>query len=152
MRTSQDGIDLIITRYPGCRLFSYRSSNDKWMIGYDHTDGVYEGMVTTFAQAETWLRDDLRPFEEAVESMVQVPLRQNQFDALVVFAYDVGSDVLRHADLLAFLNAYQYNHAADAFLEHGNEVHDHRRAVERALFIAPPIHGMWQKFLAWMRR
>jgi len=115
MRTSQDGIDLIM-HFKGCRL-----------------------------------TDDLRPFEDVVERVVQVPLRQNEFDALVAFAYDLGTDALRHADLLAFLNAHQHDRVADAFLEHGNDVHDRRRAAERALFIAPPKRGMWHKFLAWLR-
>jgi len=123
MRTSQDGIDLII-HFEGCQLPS-------------------------LAQTEAWLRDDLRPVEEMVDRVVQVPLRQNEFDALVAFAYDLGTDTLRRADLLAFLNAQQHDRIADTFLEYDGL--RERRAAERALFIAPPVRGIWQKFLAWLR-
>jgi len=165
VHTSQEGIDLIIAGFRGrpfvhlhfgtphfrpcqCQLAAYRNQNGEWAIGYNHTADVYAGMITTFAQAETWLYDDLRPVEEAVESMVRVSLRQNEFDALVAFAYGLGIDALRHADLLVFLNAQQYDRAADAFLKHGDGP---RRAAERALFIAPSERGMWRNFLAWLR-
>jgi len=168
VHTSQEGIDLIIAGFRGrpgvhlhfgrphfgrcqCRLTSYRNQHGEWAIGYNHTTDVYDGMVSTFAQAEVWLCDDLRPVEEAVERMVRVSLRQNEFDALVAFAYDLGSQTLRDTDLLVFLNAQQYDRAADAFLEHGDGMCDSRRAAERALFIAPPKRGMWRKFLVWLR-
>jgi lysozyme len=150
MHVSQDAIDLI-TRFKGCRLTAYRDHDDQWTVGYSHKSDVSETMVISIEQAVRWLAEDLGRYEDFVAKTVHVPLQQHQFDALVAFAYDLGTDTLWHSDLLAFLNAHQYDRAADAFLEFGDGVRDRRRMAERDLFRAPPPKGMWQNFLAWMR-
>lgn len=56
-----------------------------------------------------------REYEPAVNRYVQVPLTQNQFDALVDFAYNAGAQNLRNSTLLKKLNAGDYAGAAKEF-------------------------------------
>lgn len=70
-----------------------------WTIGYGHTAGVKPGQTITQAQAEEYLRQDCRKFERCVNDAAYVPitaqLNQNQFDALVSFAFNCGAGNLK---------------------------------------------------------
>lgn len=92
-KISQAGLDLI-KQFEGCRLTAYQCSAGVWTIGYGHTAGVYKGMKITQAQAETYLLQDVAKFEKYVSNPTYVPftdkLNQNQFDALVSFAFNLG--------------------------------------------------------------
>ena len=63
----------------------------KYTIGYGHTSGVEPGDTCTREQAEEYLRQDLVDAEETIEALVNVPLSQCQFDALVSLVYNIGS-------------------------------------------------------------
>jgi len=112
-------------------------------IGYGHTEGVTLGMVITFEEAEELLRKDLREFEGKVSSLAQVPLTENQFSALVSFAFNAGAEALRNSTLLRRLNAGRYEEAADQFLRWvmggGQRLPGlvRRRQAERRLFLQP---------------
>lgn len=146
MRTSQKGIDLI-KKFEGCRLEAYKCPAGIWTIGYGHTKGVKDGMIITQEQAEEFLREDLRIFEQTVESCVKVPLSQNQFDALVSFCYNCGSGALRTSTLLRLLNEGNYSSAADQFLrwnKAGGKVLvglTRRREEEREMFKIFPSYN-----------
>lgn len=91
MKTSQNGINLI-KQFEGCRLTAYRCPAGKPTIGYGHTAGVKMGQRITQAQADAFLRDDLAKFEKNVMKYDQkYHWNQNQFDALVSFAFNIGS-------------------------------------------------------------
>ncbi|MDF0605378.1 lysozyme [Neisseriaceae bacterium TC5R-5] len=81
-----------------------------------------------------------KEYAPAVERYVQVPLTQNQFDALVDFAYNCGGQNLRGSTLLKKLNAKDYAGAAkefDKWVNGGGKKLPgliKRRAAERALF------------------
>lgn len=91
MKTSQNGIGLI-KQSEGCRLEAYRCPAGKPTIGYGHTAGVKMGQKITQAQAESFLKDDLAKYEKLVEKYdYKYHWNQNQFDALVSFAYNIGS-------------------------------------------------------------
>ena len=64
-------------------------------------------------EAEALLAADLKTAESGVSRLVSVPLAQNQFDALVSFAYNLGAASLMSSTLLRKLNAGDYNDAAD---------------------------------------
>jgi lysozyme len=66
-------------------------------------------------QAEKILIFSIREYESAVSRYVKVPLNQNQFDALVDFAYNAGAQNLRTSTLLKLLNAGNYDAAATEF-------------------------------------
>jgi lysozyme len=81
----------------------------KWTIGYGSTKGVRSGMNITQQEAEDLLVKDVNEFEAAVNRLVKVPLTQNQFDALVSFAFNVGSGNLSSSTLLRKLNVSDYD-------------------------------------------
>lgn len=91
MRTSQRGIEFI-KQFEGCRLTAYKCAAGVWTIGYGHTAGVQAGQTITQVQAESFLKDDLLKFEKMVEKYDgNYHWNQNEFDALVSFAFNIGS-------------------------------------------------------------
>ena len=91
MHISDDGIALI-KKYEGCKLTSYKCPAGVWTIGYGHTSGVTENMTITQAKADTFLQQDLVKFEKLVEKFdSKYHWVQNEFDALVSFAFNIGS-------------------------------------------------------------
>ena len=63
-------------------------------IGYGHTSSVYEGQTITEQDAEELLRKDLMWFEQEVCRLINGPLTQQEFDAIVSFTFNVGSGAL----------------------------------------------------------
>lgn len=91
MKTSQEGIKLI-EEFEGCRLTAYQDSVGVWTIGYGHTKNVKRGQVITREQAEHYLIQDVAKAESNVNSFnSKYHWTQNQFDALVSFAFNIGS-------------------------------------------------------------
>lgn len=139
--TGQKGIDLI-KRFEGLRLRSYLCPANVWTIGYGHTGGVTNNQIITSEQAESILKTDLRRFENGVSDVVKVDLNQNQFDALVSLAFNIGLSAFAGSTLVRLLNDRDYAGAADQFLrwdKAGGKVLQGlstRRAAERALFNA----------------
>ena len=97
--------------FEGCRLTAYQDSVGVWTIGYGHTKGVFEGMSITQEEAEQMLLTELEEYEGYVEKYVTVPLTQNQFDALVVWVYNLGPTNFRNSTLLKELNSGNYTAA-----------------------------------------
>jgi GH24 family phage-related lysozyme (muramidase) len=63
-----------------------------WTIGYGHTKGVSNGMVITQAQADKFLLEDIANAEKNVNSFNSKYFwTQNEYDALVSFAFNIGS-------------------------------------------------------------
>ena len=140
-KIGQAGLALI-KQYEGCRLAAYRCAAGVWTIGYGHTAGVHSGMTITQAQADAYLQQDIAKFEGYVNNPAYVPitanLNQNQFDALVSFAFNLGAGNLRK--LCKGRTAAQiartmpnYNKAAGKVLAGLRR----RRAAEQALFNKP---------------
>lgn len=91
LKTGQAGVDLI-KKYEGCRLDAYKCPAGVWTIGYGHTGNVKQGDKITQEQADEFLVADLGKFEEKVNKYYnQYKWNQNEFDALVSFAYNFGS-------------------------------------------------------------
>lgn len=142
---SKTGIDLI-SSFEGIRLNAYDDGVGVWTIGIGTTvypNGVIvkKGDKCTLEQALKYLQHDLKSFEKTVNESVKVPLSQNQFDALVSLAYNIGSGAFKNSTLLKKLNAKDYAGAADQFLvwnKGGGKVLKglvRRREAERALFL-----------------
>ena len=112
MKISQEGIDLI-KHFEGCELESYRCSANVLTIGYGTTKHVVEGMKISQHQAEELLMKDLEEFEEYVEDLIDVPLEQNQFDALVAWTYNLGPTNLKTSTLRKVLNKGAYDDVAE---------------------------------------
>jgi lysozyme len=97
----------------------------------------------TMEQAETLLRNDLHATSLPVEGLVKVSVTDNQFAALVSFAFNVGVNNLRNSTLLRKLNQGDYEGAALEFAKWnkaGGKVLPgltRRRAAEAMLFRTP---------------
>jgi lysozyme len=139
MRISQEGVNLI-KHFEGCRLEAYKCPAGVWTIGYGHTKGVKEGDAIEQEAAEAFLIEDLEAFEQAVTRLVEVPLTQQQFDALVSWTFNLGAGNLAESTLLRKLNNYQYAEVPEQMMRWvraGGQVLDglvKRRAAEAALF------------------
>lgn len=98
MRASNQLIDKI-KEFEGLRLNAYRCPAGVPTIGAGHTRGVKMGQTITMAQADALLKGDLLPCEKYVNSL-KLDLTQNQFDALVDFAFNLGTPALAGSTLL----------------------------------------------------
>lgn len=140
-KIGQAGLALI-KQYEGCRLAAYRCAAGVWTIGYGHTAGVHSGMTITQAQADAYLQQDIAKFEGYVNNPAYVPitanLNQNQFDALVSFAFNLGVGNLRK--LCKGRTAAQIAQAMTQYCKANGKVLAglrRRRAAEQALFNKP---------------
>lgn len=115
MKISERGIETI-KRHEGLRLDSYQDAAGVWTIGYGHTETARPGQRITVETAERLLMQDIEQFESAVNRLVQVPLTQSQFDALVSFTFNVGIGALERSTLRWLLNNADYAGAADQLL------------------------------------
>ena len=127
------------------KVEAYPDSGGVLTIGYGHTGvDVYRGMTCTLSQAAQWLATDVHRAEVAVETLVKVKLTQSQFDALVIFAYNVGTGEKGFAGstLLRYLNADDAKDAATQFLIWDkvrgieNLGLERRRRLEMAFFLS----------------
>lgn len=136
MKISDKGLS-IIQEFEGCRLKAYICPAGVLTIGYGHTGkDVKSGMSITKSQAIDLLRKDVAKFEKQVMKYNSTyKWNQNQFDALVSFAFNIGSiDQLTNngkrsiAEISAKIPAYnKANGKALAGLTR-------RRAAEKKLF------------------
>lgn len=143
--TSRVGIDLI-SSFEDTKLNAYDDGVGVWTIGtgttvYPNGVKVKKGDTCTLEQAKSYFAHDLKKFESAVNQAVNVSLSQNQFDALVSLAYNIGASAFSNSTLIKKLNANDYIGAADQFLvwnKGGGKVLKglvRRREAERALFL-----------------
>lgn len=148
MRTSQAGLD-VIKAFEGFRSSSELLPNGRWIIGYGHLRRAAEGVRVSETEAEAILREyDLPPVERFVMRCVLAPMTQNEFDALVSLAFNIGPKAFASSDVVAEMNGGNRLDAAQAF-DHwrrakiGGRVQIvdalvRRRAAEKALFLNAP--------------
>lgn len=137
MKLSKAGINLI-KKYEGLRLKAYKPvpTEKYYTIGYGHYGAdISRETIITETQAEELLRADLDKFERAVVSLNR-KWTQNQFDALVSFAFNCGAANLKklvaNRDILQIADAFLlYNKAGGKTLNGLIR----RRKEERALFL-----------------
>jgi len=113
MKLSETGYNLI-RECEGFRPEVYLDQVGKQTVGYGHLLTAGEIAQDTFAdgltpdEAEEILTQDVQFAEDAVTSLVTVPLTQNQFDALVDFTFNLGKAALAGSTLLKLLNSGGY--------------------------------------------
>ncbi|HEY1935644.1 MAG TPA: lysozyme [Acetobacteraceae bacterium] len=137
----------LLKSFESLRLDAYQDVAGIWTIGYGHTGGVTPGMQITEAQADQDLLNDLAGTEAAVNSAIgDAATTDNQFSAMVVLCFNIGSANYRSSTVLRDHLAGDYPAAADAFLM-WNEAHvngvlqvvaglTRRRTAERALYLS----------------
>ncbi|SEN19899.1 lysozyme [Paenibacillus sp. OV219] len=138
-----------IQNFEGCRLTAYKpvAAEKYWTIGYGHYGpDVKQGQKITQKQADDMFYNDMQSYVAGVNALVHVPINQNQFDALVSFAYNVGVGGLQRSSLLLFVNLGSFMAAADEFPKwcHGAggvmlQGLLNRRNKERAVFLTPVV-------------
>jgi len=155
MRTNESGIRLI-KAFEGLRLKAYKCPAGIWTIGYGHTLNVFPGQVITEQEADILLKMDIQLCEKIITPFIKVQVNDNQFSALISFAYNIGPGNPKAifkkggfywSKVLKELNAGNYEAAADAFLLY-NKARDpetkklielsgltKRRKAERELFL-----------------
>jgi lysozyme len=141
MRINTAGLDLI-KEFEGCKLQAYYDAVGRPTIGYGHTgEDVYIGKEITQLEANNLLYSDIREFEAQIALLIEHEVNDNQFSALVCFAYNLGANTLKHSTLLAKVNEGDFTAAADEFPKwtHAGGVEleglVRRRAAERELFL-----------------
>jgi lysozyme len=98
----------LIKQFEGLHLTPYLCPGRVWSIGYGHTRSVQAGMRITPAQAGQLLDGDVRTTAAVVQKLVTVPLNDNQFAALVSFAFNIGTGNFQRSTLLKLLNRGWY--------------------------------------------
>lgn len=116
-----------------------------WTNGWGHTGpDVKPGQVITQVKAEELLDADLQRFEFGVLALLDRPVNQGQFDALVSFSFNVGLGNLKTSTLLRMVNAGEMGNAAAQFSRWNKGAGKvmkgliRRRAAEAALFTGSP--------------
>jgi GH24 family phage-related lysozyme (muramidase) len=146
---SDNGFSLL-KEFEGCRLKAYKDVGGVWTIGYGATGpDVYEGLVISQEQADTWLRQDVSYFAKSVNDFVTVKLNQNEFDALVCLSYNIGLGAFKSSTLLKLLNGNtDRSLVASEFLKwckvDGKVVEGlkRRREREKSLFLTKALHPL----------
>lgn len=104
MRIGKAGLDLI-KEFEGLRLKAYIPvKGDVPTIGWGHTKGVKIGDKITKATAEKYLTQDIAPTVAAVNRAIKVPVTQNEFDACVSLAFNVGITAFNKSTLVKRIN------------------------------------------------
>lgn len=143
---SQQCLDLI-KEYEGYSAVPYKCSAGVPTIGYGATWYPDSGKKVTMQDksitkttANAMLKSMVQSYADAVQRYVQVPISQNQFDALVSLTYNIGKESFRTSTLLRLLNQRDYLGAADQFKRWNKDSGrirsglTRRRAAEKALF------------------
>jgi len=96
VNVSKAGI-LLIKHHEGVRNKPYRCPAGLWTVGVGHLIGdgkqLPDGYNKTFTDREIdkILKADLRRFELGLSKLLpNVPLKQNEFDALISFCFNLG--------------------------------------------------------------
>lgn len=105
MRINEAGL-AIIRNFEGLRLKAYRCPAGKLTIGYGHTGpDVFPELEITKEKAEELLSEDTNRISQAIRSLLKRELNDNQFSALVSFAYNCGTSALSRSKLLKLINS-----------------------------------------------
>ena len=140
-----NAIDLI-KRYEGFRPQAYQDSVGVWTIGYGTTiingQPVKQGMTITQDQALQLVQQEVNKLWSKIESILKVKINDNQMNALVDFAYNLGYNALKTSTLMRLVNESKFDEAANQFprwVYAGGKVLPglvKRREAERQLFLS----------------
>ena len=108
MELSQKGKDLIM-QFEGCKLTAYQDSVGIWTIGYgniyyENNVAVKKGDIITHNRAIELFNLIVKRFEVDVDLLVTSNVNQNQFDAMVSLAYNIGIGNFKSSSLLKMVN------------------------------------------------
>lgn len=147
MRISDRGLEMI-RRFEGFEERAYTCPGGARTIGYGHVikqgePYEEEGYLMDHEHAIEVLDKDCDIAENAINQLVRVPLNQNQYDALVSFAYNVGVGAFAKSTMLSAINAGDMARAAAEFPRWNRSKGkvlsglSRRRDAEMRLFLLP---------------
>ena len=155
MKISDNGLNLI-KKFEGCRLTAYQDAVGVWTIGYGTTNAdkaitgisIRQGLRISQETADEWLRQSVdKKYGPKVDKYSAYNWTQPEFDALVSFAYNIGS-----IDGLTAKGTRTRSEIAAKILEYnkaGGKVLSgliRRRQEERKLFLTPvTVKTGWQQ-------
>jgi lysozyme len=117
MRTTSQRGRALIEKHEGLRLLPYLCPAGIPTIGFGNTfypNGRrvrIEDPPLTRSEANELLAAVLVRFEKSINTLVTKQITQNQFDALVSFVYNVGTEAFRRSTLLRVINSNPGNFA-----------------------------------------
>ena len=146
MIVSKNGLDLI-KEFESFKSKPYLCPSQKATIGFGSTyypDGkkvtLQDKEITEEKAFEILEYIANKDFGSNINKVVKVPLNQNQFDALVSFAYNIGNVNFNSSTLLRWLNQGNYKEASMQLLRWNKSKGivlnglTKRRKAEKALF------------------
>ncbi|WP_034911964.1 lysozyme [Erwinia sp. 9145] len=110
LQTSVEGLALIAD-YEGCRLQPYQCSAGVWTDGIGNTRGVVPGKTITERQAAQGFISNVLRIEAALARCVPVTMPQPVYDALVSFAFNVGTGNACGSTLVRLLKEKRWREA-----------------------------------------
>ncbi|MCR5764579.1 MAG: lysozyme [Treponema sp.] len=127
----------IIKQFEVCKLKAYKNNCGVWCIGYTHTRGVIPNMQISQSEADSLLIEDVQKIADAVDNspFIQIPLSDEQRDALICFAYNTGFGNLKK--LCENRNAQEIAESILKYNKIGNTINENltkRRQAEHDLF------------------
>lgn len=123
MKISENGIELI-KQFEGLSLKPYLDSVNIPTIGYGNTYyptrekvTMSDTPITKEYATELLSYTAQKDFGSFINKVVKVKLNQNQFDALVSFAYNLGNGNLQNSTLLKKVNSGDFIGASNEFIK-----------------------------------
>jgi lysozyme len=108
MKFSDAGIAWL-AKYEGFRSRSYQDQAGIWTIGYGtislNGQPVTEGMEVNQLVALALMRGNFTDTVAAINRLVIAPITQDQFDALVSLAYNIGTGAFAGSTVLKVINS-----------------------------------------------
>ena len=139
---------LLIKHHEGVRSRPYRCPAGLWTVGVGHLIGdgksLPESWNRTFSQEEIdkILKFDLRRFELGLTKLLpNIPLKQNEFDALVSFCFNLGLGCFQRSTIRQALLRGDKEAAMESLVKYckaGGKILkglQNRRLDERKLFL-----------------
>ena len=101
------------------------------MSGYVKINGVNVKWVNGLTEQQSFdlCDQDLDPAEYIVNKLVNVPLTQNQFDALVIFAFNIGSAGFEESSALKSINLKAFDAVPDC-MRRWNKITDRKTGAK----------------------
>lgn len=132
----------LLKSFEGCSLVAYQDQGGVWTIGYGHTGDIKADETVTEEAASNTLMDDVLKTEKRVTDLLAHDLNNNQYSAIVCFAFNVGCGNLAKSTLLNCINTGHIDDAANEFTRWDkvagvqNDGLLRRRKAERDLFLS----------------
>lgn len=136
----------IIKRFESFNKYPDKDTNNKWIIGYGYTItndeyNNYKNTGITVEDATTLVINKCNSLYKQLKTIIKVKITQNQLDALISLAYNIGFYKLKGYTLIKKINEKKYNEAAEEFLNiikdrNGKKLNGliNRRKIENKLF------------------